>query len=418
MKQTGCIMNQNHLVVTGMGAVTPIGIGVESYWNNLISGLSGVDRICAFDPSELPVQIAAEVKNFDPLDYLSKSLVRSTDRFMQFAIIAAKQALAQSKLEIARDSCRIGIVMGTAMDGVSCIAQTQHSYSTGAVKKIGPRFVPMVIGNIAAAQVAIEYGIHGPSFTINTACSSGGDAIMLAAMLINSGEADAVLVMGGESILTPVVVSSLAQSKALSRRNDDPAAACRPFEVNRDGFVIGEGGGAILLEREEYALSRNAGILARVPGYANTSDGYHVVSPMPDGEGASRCMCLALQRAGLEPSDIDYINAHGTSTLLGDQAETVAIKSVFGGIETAPPISATKGATGHLMGAGGITEVITCIQAIREGILPPTINYNTPDPACDLDYVPNQARKAKVRYAMSNSLGFGGQNSSIIVSAY
>lgn len=401
-----------------MGAVTPIGIGVESYWNNLISGVSGVDRIRTFDPSQLPVQIAAEVKNFDPMDYLPKTLVRSTDRFMQFAMIAAKQALAQSKLEIARDSCRIGIVMGTAMDGVSCVAQTQHSYSTGAAKKIGPRFVPMVIGNIAAAQVAIEYGIHGPSFTVNTACSSGGDAIMLAAMLINSGEADAVLVMGGESILTPVVVSSLAQSKALSRRNDDPAAACRPFDADRDGFVIGEGGGAILLEREEYALSRNAEILARVPGYANTSDGYHVTAPMPDGSGASRCMRLALQRAGLEPSEIDYINAHGTSTLLGDQAETVAIKSVFGGIETAPPVSATKSATGHLMGAGGITEVIACIQSVREGIIPPTINYHIPDPTCDLDYVPNQARKAKVRCAMSNSLGFGGQNSSIIISAY
>lgn len=401
-----------------MGAVTPIGIGVESYWNNLISGVSGVDRIRTFDPSQLPVQIAAEVKNFDPMDYLPKTLVRSTDRFMQFAMIAAKQALAQSKLEIARDSCRIGIVMGTAMDGVSCVAQTQHSYSTGAAKKIGPRFVPMVIGNIAAAQVAIEYGIHGPSFTVNTACSSGGDAIMLAAMLIHSGEADAVLVMGGESILTPVVVSSLAQSKALSRRNDDPAAACRPFDADRDGFVIGEGGGAILLEREEYALSRNAEILARVPGYANTSDGYHVTAPMPDGSGASRCMRLALQRAGLEPSEIDYINAHGTSTLLGDQAETVAIKSVFGGIETAPPVSATKSATGHLMGAGGITEVIACIQSVREGIIPPTINYHTPDPTCDLDYVPNQARKAKVCCAMSNSLGFGGQNSSIIISAY
>ena len=411
-------MNQNHLVITGMGAVTPIGIGVESYWNNLIKGVSGVDRIRVFDPSGLPVQIAAEVKNFDPLDYLPKTLVKATDRFMQFAIIAAKQALAQSKLNIAQNSDRIGIVMGTAMDGVSCVANTQHSYSTGAAKKIGPRFVPMVIGNIAAAQVAIEYGIHGPSFTVNTACSSGGDAMMLAAMLLGSGEADAVLVMGGESILTPVVVSSLAQSKALSRRNDDPATACRPFDADRDGFVIGEGGGAILLEREEYALSRDAEIFARVPGYANTSDGYHVVSPMPDGAGAARCMQLALQRAGLNPSDIDYINAHGTSTPLGDQAETTAIKAVFGGIETAPPVSATKSATGHLMGAGGITEVIACIQAIREGILPPTINYATQDPVCDLDYVPNQARKAKVRYAMSNSLGFGGQNSSIIVSAY
>ncbi len=411
-------MNQNRLVVTGMGAITPIGIGVTSYWDNLVKGVSGVDRIRAFDPSQLPVQIAAEVKNFDPLDYLPKTLVRATDRFMQFAIIAAKQALAQSRLNIAQDSYRIGIVMGTAMDGVMGVAQTQHSYSTGAVKKIGPRFVPMIIGNIAAAQVAIEFGIHGPSFTVNTACSSGGDAIMLAAMLIRSGEADAVLVMGGESILTPVVVSSLAQSKALSRRNEDPAAACRPFDADRDGFVIGEGGGALLLEKEEYALARNADIYAQVLGYANTSDGYHVTAPMPDGDGAARCMRLALQRADLEASAIDYINAHGTSTLLGDQAETAAIKTVFGGIETAPPVSATKSATGHLMGAGGITEVIACIQAIREGVLPPTINYDTPDPTCDLDYVPNQARNAKVRCAMSNSLGFGGQNSSIIVGAY
>ena len=401
-----------------MGAITPIGIGVTSYWDNLVKGVSGVDRIRAFDPSQLPVQIAAEVKNFDPLDYLPKTLVRATDRFMQFAIIAAKQALAQSRLNIAQDSYRIGIVMGTAMDGVMGVAQTQHSYSTGAVKKIGPRFVPMIIGNIAAAQVAIEFGIHGPSFTVNTACSSGGDAIMLAAMLIRSGEADAVLVMGGESILTPVVVSSLAQSKALSRRNEDPAAACRPFDADRDGFVIGEGGGALLLEKEEFALARNADIYAQVLGYANTSDGYHVTAPMPDGDGAARCMRLALQRAGLEASAIDYINAHGTSTLLGDQAETAAIKTVFGGIETAPPVSATKSATGHLMGAGGITEVIACIQAIREGVLPPTINYDTPDPTCDLDYVPNQARNAKVRCAMSNSLGFGGQNSSIIVGAY
>ena len=411
-------MNQNRLVVTGMGAITPIGIGVTSYWDNLVKGVSGVDRIRAFDPSQLPVQIAAEVKNFDPLDYLPKTLVRATDRFMQFAIIAAKQALAQSRLNIAQDSYRIGIVMGTAMDGVMGVAQTQHSYSTGAVKKIGPRFVPMIIGNIAAAQVAIEFGIHGPSFTVNTACSSGGDAIMLAAMLIRGGEADAVLVMGGESILTPVVVSSLAQSKALSRRNEDPAAACRPFDADRDGFVIGEGGGALLLEKEEYALARNADIYAQVLGYANTSDGYHVTAPMPDGDGAARCMRLALQRAGLEASAIDYINAHGTSTLLGDQAETAAIKAVFGGIETAPPVSATKSATGHLMGAGGITEVIACIQAIREGVLPPTINYDIPDPTCDLDYVPNQARNAKVRCAMSNSLGFGGQNSSIIVGAY
>ena len=301
------------------------------------------------------MQIAAEVKNFDPLDYLPKTLVKATDRFMQFAIIAAKQALAQSKLNIAQNSDRIGIVMGTAMDGVQLRCQLRSiPIPPARLKKLDPRFVPMVIGNIAAAQVAIEYGIHGPSFTVNTACSSGGDAMMLAAMLLGSGEADAVLVMGGESILTPVVVSSLAQSKALSRRNDDPATACRPFDADRDGFVIGEGGRSHSVGTGKNMLCPGMQeIFARVPGYANTSDGYHVVSPMPDGAGAARCMQLALQRAGLTPSDIDYINAHGTSTPLGDQAETTAIKAVFGGIETAPPVSATKSATGHLMGAGG-----------------------------------------------------------------
>ena len=380
-------MKEQKLVITGMGAVTPIGIGVDAYWSALVEGQCGVGKITRFDASELPVQIAAELKDFDPAAYMPKTLARTMDP-----------------------------VMGTAMDGVTTVAQTQAAFDAG--KRVGPRFVPMTIGNIAAAQISIAHGIHGPSLTLNTACSAGGDAIMTAAMLLRSGEADAVLAVGGESILCPIVVSGLSQAKALSRRNDDPEQACRPFDLDRDGFVIGEGGGALLIETEEHALARGAKIHAVLAGYANTSDAHHVTAPCPDGEGASRCMKLALKRAGMQPSDIGYINAHGTSTPLGDKAETLAVKTVFGGRESAPPMSSTKSATGHLMGAGGLTEAIACIKAIEEGVLPPTLHLAKPDPECDLDYVPNTARKAEINAAMSNSLGFGGQNSSLIVARY
>lgn len=409
-------MKEKTLVITGMGAVTPIGIGVASYWEALVSGHCGIGRITRFDASELPVQIAAELKGFDPADHMPKTLARTMDPFMQFAFVAAQEALADSGLSIEPEAERIGIVMGTAMDGVTTVAQTQAAFDAG--HRVGPRFVPMTIGNIAAAQIAIARGIRGPSLTLNTACSAGGDAIMTAAMLLRAGEADAVLAVGGESILCPIVVSGLSQAKALSRRNDDPETACRPFDAERDGFVIGEGGGALLIETEDHALARGAKIHAMLAGYANTSDAHHVTAPCPDGAGAARCMRLALQKADMQPSDIGYINAHGTSTPLGDKAETLAVKAVFGGRETAPPISSTKSATGHLMGAGGLTEAIACIKAIQTGMLPPTLHLTTSDPDCDLDYVPNAARPTKISAAMSNSLGFGGQNSSIIVSQY
>lgn len=411
-------MKDEKLVITGMGAVTPIGIGVDNYWQQLIHGVCGIQRITKFDVDNLPVQIGAEIKNYCPLDHMTKSLAKATDPFAQFAFIAASEALSDSNLSIDSESERIGIVMGTAMDGVTSVARTQHEYSTGAIRRVGPRFVPMIIGNIAAAQIAIHYGIYGPSFTLNTACSSGGDAIMTAAMLLHSDEADSILVVGGESIFCPIILSGLTQSQALSRRNDAPEKACRPFDMDRDGFVIGEGGGAVIIETESHALARGAKIYATLAGYANTNDGYHITAPEPEGKGAIACMRRALQRSGLTPSEIGYINAHGTSTLLGDRAETQAIKEVFGDIHSAPPVSSTKGSTGHLMGAGGITEVITCIKAILEETLPPTLNYDTPDPLCDLDYIPNKARPAKISAAMSNSLGFGGQNSSIIVKKY
>ena len=409
-------MKENTLVITGMGAVTPVGIGVDEYWRALIEGRCGVGPITRFDASALPVQIAAELKDFEPTDFMPKSLARTMDPFMQFAFAAAEQALADSGLAIESESDRVGIVMGTAMDGVTTVAQTQAAFDEG--HRVGPRFVPMTIGNIAAAQIAIAHGIHGPSLTLNTACSAGGDAIMTAAMLLLSGEADAVLAAGGESILCPIVVSGLSQAKALSRRNDDPERACRPFDLDRDGFVIGEGGGALVIETEAHARARGAKIHAVLAGWANTSDAHHVTAPCPDGAGAAACMQRALRRAGMQPADIGYINAHGTSTPLGDKAETMAVKAVFGGRESAPPVSSTKSATGHLMGAGGLTEAIACIKAIQDGMLPPTLHLDTPDPDCDLDYVPNTARRADISAAMSNSLGFGGQNSSIILSRY
>ena len=409
-------MKANTLVITGMGAITPVGIGVDAYWNALVAGKCGVGHITRFDASDLPVQIAAELKGFEPTDFIPKALARTMSPFMQFAYAAAEEALADSGLKIEQEPDRVGIVMGTAMDGVTTVADTQAAYDAG--HKVGPRFVPMTIGNIAAAQIAIAHSIRGPSLTLNTACSAGGDAIMTAAMLLRSGEAEAVLAVGGESILCSIVVAGLSQAKALSRRNDDPEQACRPFDMDRDGFVIGEGGGALVIETLEHALARGAKIHAVLAGYANTSDAHHVTAPCPDGAGAAACMQRALARAGMQPSDIGYINAHGTSTKLGDKAETLAIKTVFGGRESAPPISATKSATGHLMGAGGLTEAIACIKAIQDGILPPTLHLDTPDPDCDLDYVPNVARRVQIHAAMSNSLGFGGQNSSIILSRY
>ena len=392
-------MKDMALVITGMGAVTPIGIGVPAYWANLVNGTCGIGPVTRFDASGLPVRIAAEIRDFDPSVLLPRTVARSTSPFMQYAFAASEEALRDGGLDaeaVAAEAERVGVVMGTAMDGVTTVARTQDAFRTSATHKVSPHFVPMAIGNTAAAQVAIIHGMRGPSLTLNTACSAGGDALMTAAMLLRSGEADAVLAMGGESILCPIVVSSLAQAKALSRRNDEPRTACRPFDLNRDGFVIGEGGGALLIETEAHALARGADVKAVLAGWGNTIDGHHITAPEPRGAGAAACMRAALRRAGLRPKDIGYINAHGTSTMLGDRAETLAIKNVFGGVEGAPPVSSTKGATGHLMGAGGLTEIIACIQAIRRGLLPPTLNYSTPDPLCDLDYVPNTGRQQEM----------------------
>ena len=403
------------IVITGMGVVTPVGIGVDNYWNNLIAGVSGIDTIKTFDSSELAVQIAGEIKDFNPSDYLEKDLIRKTDPFMQYAYIAAEEALKQSGLEVEPE--RTGIIMGTAMSGVATTAFTQEALSGASHKKVGPRFIPKILGNIAAANIAIDYNIQGPSFTVSTACSSGGDAINTAIMCMQTGKADVMLAVGAESVLCPLVIYSLANAKALSRRNDDPKTASRPFDVTRDGFVIGEGGGALVLETEEHALARGAKIYGVIEGCGNTCDAHHVTAPHPEGRGAIACMKQALSEAGLTPDDIGYINAHGTATNKGDAVETGAIKSVFTG--KLPFVSSTKGATGHMMGAGGITETIACIKAIETGTLPPTINLHEVDPECDgIDFVPNTAKEAKIDHAMSNAFGFGGQNSSIIVGRY
>lgn len=403
------------IVITGMGAVTPVGIGVDEYWKNIISGVSGIDTIKSFDSSELAVQIAGEIKNFNPSEHLPKDLIRKTDPFMQYAYIAAEEAIKQSKIEIEPD--RTGIVMGTAMSGVATTAFTQDALSGASHKKVGPRFIPKILGNIAAANIAIDYHIQGPSYTVSTACSSGGDAIGTAIMCMQSGKADVILAVGAESVLCPLVIYSLANAKALSKRNDSPSTASRPFDISRDGFVIGEGGGALVLETEEHALARGAEIYGEVLGCGNTCDAYHVTAPHPEGRGAIACMKLALAEAGLKPSDIGYINAHGTATGKGDTVETAAIRELFG--EKTPYVSSTKGATGHMMGAGGITETITCVKAIETGVIPPTINLNEVDPECaGIDLVPNTAKNAEISYAMSNAFGFGGQNSSVIVGKY
>lgn len=416
-------MNQQ-VVITGMGAVTPIGIGIDAYWKGLIDGVRGVGPITRFDTEHLPVKFAAEVKDFDPTLYMPKKLTKELDLFMQYGFAAADEALKDAGIDLEQESGssvapeRIGIVVGTAFAGLATIADTQNSLSTGAQSKVSPRFVPKIIGNIAAAQIAIAKGLRGPSLTVTTACSSGADALSTGIMLLNSGEADVVLCVGAEAATSPLPILSLSAAHALSTRNDSPETASRPFDATRDGFVMGEGSGCIIIEHQEHAKARNAHIHANILAFANSTDGYHVTSPHPEGIGAIFCMERCLNKAGISPEAVDYINTHGTSTPKGDIIETKAIKTLFGTHAYDMAISSTKGSTGHMMGAGGITETIACVKAIQEGIIPPTLNLTTADPECDLDYVPNQARKQDIQIAMSNAFGFGGQNSSILVGKY
>lgn len=396
------------LVITGMGAVTPIGCSVTEYWDNLIAGNCGIGPITQFDSDDLAVHIAAEVKNFNIGSYMPKKLINETDAFTQYAFVAANEALKDG---LPAEPDRTGIVMGTAMAGVSTTAATQEILTNAVHKNVGPRFVPRVLANIAATQIAIQHGISGTSVTLSTACASGGDAISAAAMLILAGEADAVLAVGAESLLCPLVIYSLANAHTLSRDNDDPLHACRPFDISRNGFVIGEGGGAVVIETETHAKARGAKIYAELAGWANNNDAYHVMNPVPDGSTSGVCLQRALKRARITADQVDYINAHGTGTKTGDKAEIAALQKVFG--ECSPMISSTKAATGHMMGGGGITEAIACIQAIRTGIVPPTLNLKNPE--VEFDFVTGESRSGqKIDIAMTNAFGFGGQNSSLI----
>lgn len=397
-------MDKN-IVITGMGAVTPIGIGVERYWENLIAGKCGIGEITKLDAEKLPIQRAAEVRDFRPKEHLPMRLVLDLEPFMQYAYVSAEQAIAQSGLDT--HSTRVGVVMGTALGGITLIGET-HAQYIHEDKQAGPKFLTKAMGNIAAAQLAINYGIKGPSMTVSTACSSGGDAITLAALLIRSGAADAVVVMAGEAAICPTLIQCLSKTGALSK-----AGESLPFDQNRSGFVMGEGGGALVLESAELARARGAHVLADLLGCANNTDAFNPVSPDPEGAGAALCMQLALQNAGLAPEQVDYINAHGTATQMGDVAETRAIRQVFGSHPVR--VSSTKGATGHMMGAGGITEVIACVKAIETGVLPPNLGLTQRDEQCDLNLVTAENNRQSIRVALSDALGFGGQNSCVIV---
>lgn len=397
------------IVITGMGAVTPIGIGVENYWQSLINGKCGIDEITHIDTQNLPIKRAAEVKDLNPKDYMPTKLASDMEPFMQYAYISALEAIEQCGIE-QFESNRTGIVMGSALAGMTLTAKTQVDYEIKG-KHVNPKFLSKIMGNIAAAHLSIKYGIKGPSMTVSTACSSGGDAVTLANMLMQSGHADTMIVMGGESAVSPLLINSLVVSGALSK-----SGSSRPFDTERSGFVIGEGGGALILETEEHAKARGANIIAQLLGCANNTDAYNPVAPDPEGVGGAECMRLALKDAGISPDKIGYINAHGTATLKGDIAESKAINAVFGGRPVL--VSSTKGATGHLMGAGGITECIACIKAVNTGIIPPTVNCDNADPQCSINIVAGKPQKHEITAAMSNALGFGGQNSSIIIGKY
>lgn len=407
------------VVVTGIGLVTPVGLTREETWEALVAGRCGIGPITLFDASGFDSRIAGEVKGFDPLRCMDRKEARRADRFTQFAVAAAQEALAQAGLAIAEeDGRRTAIIVGTAMGGVMTLAEEYEQLRTKGPGRVSPFLMPMMLPDMASGQLSIRLGARGPNYALVSACASGADAIGEAANMIARGDVDAALAGGSEAPITPIAVAGFTAAKALSTRNDDPATASRPFAAGRDGFVIAEGCGLLVLEAEEHAKARGARILAEVAGYAATSDAYHITQPHEQGEGAVRAMQLALARAGLEPDDVDYINAHGTSTPLNDRMETLAIKRAFGEYAYHVPISSTKSMTGHLLGAAGAVEAAVCVLTIERGVIPPTANYVEPDPACDLDYVPNVARPATVDVAMTNSFGFGGHNSCLIFRRY
>jgi 3-oxoacyl-[acyl-carrier-protein] synthase II len=398
-----------------MGAITPIGNSMREFWSNVVRGRSGVDHITLFDASSMPTRFAAEVRNFDPTEVIGKKDARKMDRFSQFALVAAVEAVDDSGLKITDDNRdNIGVIMGSGIGGITTIEQQTKVMQEQGADRLSPFFIPMLISNIAPGLISIRLGVRGPSQTAVSACASSNNAIGDATRVIQRGEADVVISGGSEAPITPLAVGGFCAMRALSTRNDDPQHASRPFDRERDGFVIGEGGGALVLEELDHARTRGARIYAEVIGYGQSSDAYHMVAPDPEARGVKLAMVRALVDAGIRATDVDYINAHATSTDLGDTAETQAVHEVFGDHAQAIPVSSNKSMFGHALGAAGALEGICTVLAINEGIIPPTINYQHVDPTCDLDCVPNVARRHDVNVALSNSFGFGGHNAVLV----
>ncbi|WP_025321027.1 beta-ketoacyl-ACP synthase II [Deferrisoma camini] len=408
-------MAARRVVVTGLGCVTPLGIGVEASWKNCLAGRSGVGPITKFDAAGLKTQIAAEVKGFDPSEYMDRREVKKMDTFIQYAVAAARMAVADAGLEIGEaEAERVGVSIGAGLGGLPGIEAQHKVLLESGPRRVSPFFIPMVIANLAPGYVAIQTGAKGPNLSIVTACATGSHSIGEAWHAIRRGDADVMLAGGVESTITPLAVAGFNAMRALSTRNDEPERASRPFDKDRDGFVMGEGGAVLILEELERARARGAEIYAELVGYGATCDAYHITAPDPQGDGAARCMEAALRSASLAPDELDYINAHGTSTPFNDYYETLAIKRVFGDHAKRLWVSSTKSMTGHLLGAAGSVEAAFSVLALRDQVAPPTINYDTPDPDCDLDYVPNEARQGRIRTALSNSFGFGGTNASLL----
>jgi 3-oxoacyl-[acyl-carrier-protein] synthase II len=410
---------RRRVVVSGLGCISPLGNDIQTLWKSISQGISGVGAITHFDASEHKSRIAAEVKNFDAAALFGNREARKMDRYTQFALAAAQQALDQAQLTI-NDSIRdrIGVVIGTGIGGLHTLIEQYEVFKEKGPNRVSPFLVPMMLPDSAGSMVAIHYGLRGPNMAVITACATGNNAIGEATEMIRRGQADVMLAGGSEAAILPVAMAGMSVMGALSTRNDDPQRASRPFDFYRDGFVMGEGAAVLVLEELEFAKGRGATILAEISGYGHTNDAYHVSAPAENGYGAVLCMRQALQNANLSVNQIDYINAHGTSTPLNDKSETAAIKTVFGEKAYQVPISSTKSMTGHLLGASGALEAVICVLVLEHQFIPPTINYETPDPECDLDYVPNQGRAATVRHILSNSFGFGGHNASIILSQF
>lgn len=402
------------VVITGMGMVTPLGPDVASNWDALVHGRSGITRITKFDPSPYETQIAGQIPDFDATKYMDRKEARRTDRFTHLGVAAASQALKDAKLDTIPDAERVGTAIGTGVGGLETLIDQVVLMEQRGPSRLSPFLVPMLMANAASAQISMQFGLKGPSLTHVSACASSSHALGESGEIIRRGQADVMVAGGSEAAVLPLAIGAFSNMHAMSRRNGDPQGASRPFDKDRDGFVLSEGAAVVILEEREHALKRGAQIYGELVGYGATADAYHITSPAPEGEGNARSMRMALKQAGLAPTDIDYINAHGTSTQPNDREETGAIKQVFGEHAYKLMVSSTKSMSGHLLGAAGAFEAIACLLALREGCIPPTINYTTPDPALDLDYVPNKARAKAIKTALSNSMGFGGHNASLI----